>query len=51
MLVTPIIGRDRRLDIYVLDIDFNDYVMEMGIQTREELWGMLEDYIKEECHE
>jgi hypothetical protein len=51
MLVTPIIGIDRRLDVYVLDNDLKDYVMEMGIQTREELWGMLEDYIKEECHE
>jgi len=51
MLVTPIIGRDRRLDIYVLDNDFSEYVMEMGIQKREELWGMLEDYLKEECYE
>ena len=51
MLITPVISRDRRLDVYVLDIDFSDYVMEMGIQERDEIWGMLEDYLKEECHE
>ena len=51
MTITPIIAKNSRLDFYVLDLDFSEYVMEMGIQTREELWGMLEDYLKEECCE
>lgn len=34
---------------YMLDPDFSDYVAEHGIQEHNELWGFLEDYIKEEC--
>jgi hypothetical protein len=51
MTIAPIINRNKHIEYYVLDSDFSEYVMEMGIQTREELWGMLEDYLKEECHE
>ena len=39
----------RNTTYYALDEDFSDYVMEQGIQEQNELWGMLEDYIKEEC--
>jgi hypothetical protein len=39
----------RNKNYYVLDQDFSEYVMEQGIQEHNELWGFLEDYIKEEC--
>jgi hypothetical protein len=51
MTITPIISKDSHLNFYVLEQDFSEYVMEQGIQQRDELWGMLEDYLKEECHE
>jgi hypothetical protein len=51
MTVTPIIAKNSRLDFYVLDLDFSEYVAEMSIQERDEVWGMLEDYLKEECYE
>lgn len=34
---------------YMLDPDFSEYVMEQGIQEHNEIWGFLEDFIKEEC--
>jgi hypothetical protein len=39
----------RNVNYYALDEDFSEYVMEQGIQEQNELWGMLKDYIKEEC--
>jgi hypothetical protein len=39
----------RNVNYYALDEDFSEYVMEQGIQEQNELWGFLEDYIKEEC--
>lgn len=50
MTVTHIIGRDTRLNVYLFSHDFSEYLMEMSMQTKEELWGLLKDYIKEECH-
>ena len=50
MTITPIIAKNSRLDFYVLDLDFSEYTMEMSIQNTNELWGMLKDYIKEECN-
>jgi len=34
---------------YALDQDFSEYVMEHSIQYQDELWVLLEDYLKEEC--
>jgi hypothetical protein len=34
---------------YILDKDFSEYVMEQSAQEYNEIWGMLEDYLKEEC--
>jgi hypothetical protein len=51
MTITPIMSIDRRLKVYLLDLDFSEYTMEMSIQNTNELWGMLKDYIKEECNE
>ena len=34
---------------YILEQDFSEYVAEHGIQEHNEIWGFLEDYIKEEC--
>ena len=39
----------RNKNYYILDQDFSEYVMEQGMQEYNELWGFLEDYIKEEC--
>ena len=51
MEITHIISIDRRLKVYLLDPDFSEYTMEMSKQNTNELWGMLKDYIKEECHD
>lgn len=45
-MIAPMYSDNR---YYVLDLDFSEYVMEQSIQEQNELWGMLEDYIKEEC--
>lgn len=34
---------------YMLDPDFLEYLEEQGRVEHNELWGFLEDYIKEEC--
>lgn len=34
---------------YILEPDFSEYVEEHGLQEQNELWGFLEEYIKEEC--
>lgn len=39
----------RNKNYYILDQDFSEYIMEQGIQEHNELWGFLEDFIKEEC--
>lgn len=35
---------------YIFDLDFSEYLMEQGIQEHNEIWGFLEDYLKEECN-
>jgi hypothetical protein len=39
----------KNVKYYALDQDFSEYVMEQSLQEHNELWGFLEDYIKEEC--
>ena len=47
MIAATTLWRDKQY--YILDQDFSEYVMEQGMQEHNELWGFLEDYIKEEC--
>jgi hypothetical protein len=44
-----LIGYDSRINYYIFDLDFSEYMMEHGIREHNEIWGFLEDYIKEEC--
>jgi hypothetical protein len=39
----------RNITYYALDSDFSEYVMEHSIKYQNELWVLLEDYLKEEC--
>ena len=39
----------RNITHYALDQDFSEYVMEHSIKYQDELWVLLEDYLREEC--
>jgi hypothetical protein len=47
MIVPTTLWRDKQY--YILEQDFSEYLTEQGIQEHDEIWGFLEDYIKEEC--
>ncbi len=45
-MIAPMYSDNR---YYVLDKDFSEYTTEMSIQSLDEVWVLLEDYLKEEC--
>ena len=45
-MIVPMYNDNR---YYILEQDFSEYVAEQGIREHNEIWGFLEDYIKEEC--
>jgi hypothetical protein len=43
------VGIDRKRGLYLFDLDFADYLHEMSCENLNEVWGLLQDYLKEEC--